>query len=138
MQRMTPKRPKAHASAQWAPLIIPAVSVIGAVIGFAGVLCRDEIWQYVSTRAAVPVLLLGAVGGASYGLWQMSQGESVSPGNLAIRTGVGTVFGFAAAQTAIGIGLNENLQTAATLIGGGTGPKYLDAAVERMIGEKPE
>ena len=118
--------------------MIAAAIVAGLPAGFLGMIWAADLWLYVSTRAVVPVLLLGAVGGASYGLWQMSQGETVSAGNLALRTGVGTVFGFAGAQTAAGFGLNENLQTAATLIGGGTGPKYLDAAVERMLGEKPE
>ena len=89
------------------------------------------LWEHGSVQATATAM---AVCSATI-VWEVAFGTPLKLGRSILRVLSGGVFGALAAKLAIGVGLNENLQTVAAGVGGATGPQHINAVAQKFLGD---
>ena len=133
--------PPRHAPRLISPLIgggeHAVALVMAAAAGFAAVIWIEDIIQQTSASAMLTAALLGGICALAYYGHRIIEGTEVFRWPAAItRTAVGGVFGVVGSEIAGAAGMNDSARTAAAMIIGGTGPKYIDRIMDRAIGDK--
>ncbi len=131
----TPRRPTQRRT-EWRPgLKLALASVVAGSASFFTVLYADLAWWLITTFT-VQTAAIGLVSALAIYIYALPEGAPISGRTALRRAVVGSVFGWIAAKTGVGFGLNESLQQASAGIGGAKGPEYMDKILDRLMGPR--
>lgn len=119
---------------------IAAAILIGLPLGFLIQGFMEDI-RYAVIVVLIPAItswvdlpwaIIGMAGGLSFYLWEVSEGAKFRLLHAVLHTGVGSFFGLLGAKLSGGFGFNGQIQTAASGIGGGMGPRAVNK-LEKLV-----
>lgn len=109
-----------------------AVSCLAAGTASFFLVLDPTLLLWLWAQFAVQMFVVGAVTCLAFYLYSLPEGAPINYSTAARRAVAGGVFGYVAAKSGAGFGLNDNLQTASAGIGGAKGPNYMDRAIDAL------